>query len=441
MADAPALAGAANALQREFEGAFLRKIWVDLEGRLILTLKRSDLQTFLILSAVEGKEGLGIVSKRPPCPARPPALAAYLRAHVENGRLARVSSDGKTAVIVFFAGGSLWRVILETGGRKSGIFAADGEGRLKAALRWDGPGGVFRPNAVYVEPSFPRSEEKSGGLELLAAEGVRICPAEEGGQEPAADEALAVLRAEKKLRRRIDNIKADIQDAPDPETFRMKAHALSSSHGEVNRGMESARVPDPENPGAYLEVELDPRLGPGENIDRLHRLARKAITRRRVAEKRLAEALIELERGPVREPAQRKPEKKRDEKGKKKPFARYRSSDGWTLLAGRNRVENDLLVKEGKPWDLWLHARGGSGAHVLVVKPGKEARVPERTLAEAAGLAAALSSLSGNASVEVSYTELGRVSKPKGAGHGKVVYSGEKTIRIAPGAGSPLKQS
>lgn len=418
---------------------------MDLEGRLILTLKRPDLQTFLILSAVQGKTGLGTVMKRPLCPERPPALASYLRAHVENGRLADVTSDGKAVVLTFVAGGKPWRVILETGGRNPGLYAADFEGRLKAALRWEDPGGVFRPNAVYTQAQTPTEEEGGeDGLTLLAAEGARICPPEED-HGPSEGMGVAGLRAEKKLLRRIANIKADLENAPDPEELRLMAHALASSPGTVTKGMEKALIPDPEDPARHLTVELDPRLGRGENIERIHRLAKKAVRKRNMAAKRLGEALEELEKGPAPEPATDKREMKRaakrEEKGVKKPFARYRSSDGWAILAGRNRVENDLLVKEGRPWDLWLHARGGTGAHVLVVKPGKEAKVPDRTLVEAAGLAAFFSSLSGNASVEVSYVELARVRKPKGAGHGKVVFSGERAIRVAPGAGSPGKIS
>lgn len=87
---------------------------------------------------------------------------------------------------------------------------------------------------------------------------------------------------------------------------------------------------------------------------------------------------------------------------------------------------------------MWLHARDARGAHVLVRLPGREARVPERTLVEAAGLAARHSNRAGEAAAEVMVAEAGRVRKPKGSSPGRVTVSGERTLLVSPGAGNPV---
>jgi predicted ribosome quality control (RQC) complex YloA/Tae2 family protein len=104
---------------------------------------------------------------------------------------------------------------------------------------------------------------------------------------------------------------------------------------------------------------------------------------------------------------------------------------------GRNGSENDRLVREAKPWDLWLHVRDAAGAHVVIRKPGRESRVPERTLIEAAGLAAHFSNRSADGAVEVMVAEIARLRKPKGASPGQVLVAGDRTVRVPPGAGNP----
>ncbi|RMG93589.1 MAG: DUF814 domain-containing protein [Candidatus Dadabacteria bacterium] len=197
-------------------------------------------------------------------------------------------------------------------------------------------------------------------------------------------------------------------------------------------------LPDPWT-GGEVELELDPALSPPANLERLYRTAAKAERAREILTRRLEEARGELARlgDGAETPEPGRPA--RAEPGR--PYARYRSSDGWEIWVGRNGRENDRLVREARPWDLWLHARDAAGAHVLVRLPGRDARCPERTLLEAAGLAALRSRRSGEAAVEVMVVEAGRLRKPKGAAPGQVLVHGERTVRVRPGWGNPRAQA
>ena len=81
------------------------------------------------------------------------------------------------------------------------------------------------------------------------------------------------------------------------------------------------------------------------------------------------EALARLEREARRlaagpRPAQR-PRRRRDEPAP--PYRAFRSLAGLPILVGRGAAENDELTRRvARGNDLWLHARGQAGAHVVV---------------------------------------------------------------------------
>jgi predicted ribosome quality control (RQC) complex YloA/Tae2 family protein len=121
-----------------------------------------------------------------------------------------------------------------------------------------------------------------------------------------------------------------------------------------------------------------------------------------------------------------------------KPAARqvhkpYRQFVGWkerAILVGKNASDNDVLTREhARPQDLWLHARGQAGAHVVVPLARNEA-CPEELLLDAAHLAAHFSGARSEPVVEVSYTGKRYVRKPRGAAVGQVVLEREKVLAL-----------
>ena len=99
---------------------------------------------------------------------------------------------------------------------------------------------------------------------------------------------------------------------------------------------------------------------------------------------------------------------------------------------GKNSRQNEeVTFHQAAANDLWLHARGVPGAHVIVKSGGRP--VPETTLREAAALAAYYSQARESGAVEVDYTEQRYVRHMKGGGPGMVIYERERTLRVAPG--------
>jgi predicted ribosome quality control (RQC) complex YloA/Tae2 family protein len=105
--------------------------------------------------------------------------------------------------------------------------------------------------------------------------------------------------------------------------------------------------------------------------------------------------------------------------------------DGFEVLVGRSGRGNDaLLTREAHPLDVWLHARGIPGGHVLVRAAGRA--VPETVLRRAAALAAGQSQARTAPSVAVDYTLRRYVDRIKGGPPGLVTYRGERTLHVPP---------
>jgi predicted ribosome quality control (RQC) complex YloA/Tae2 family protein len=124
------------------------------------------------------------------------------------------------------------------------------------------------------------------------------------------------------------------------------------------------------------------------------------------------------------------------EQGKEKeqsPFRVFHVEGGFQVLAGKNGENNDLLtMKYAKPHDLWFHARGSGGSHV-VLKVGTGKGTPgKRAKEQAAGIAAYYSKMKNAKMVPVAVTEKKYVRKPKGAPPGSVVVEREDMIFAEP---------
>lgn len=99
----------------------------------------------------------------------------------------------------------------------------------------------------------------------------------------------------------------------------------------------------------------------------------------------------------------------------------YISSDGYHIYVGKNNYQNEeLTFKLADKDDWWFHAKNQPGSHVIV-KSGKD-ELPDRTFEEAAKLAAYYSSVKDAKKVEVDYTQIKNIKKPKGSKPGFVIY-------------------
>jgi hypothetical protein len=101
---------------------------------------------------------------------------------------------------------------------------------------------------------------------------------------------------------------------------------------------------------------------------------------------------------------------------------------GFTLYWGRDgRANQHVTFRLARPGDVWFHVQQGSGAHVVVHRPVRNAPLPREVIEEAARLAVRYSSMRTAAHVPVVYTERRYIRHRQGA-PGSVFYEREKVI-------------
>lgn len=104
---------------------------------------------------------------------------------------------------------------------------------------------------------------------------------------------------------------------------------------------------------------------------------------------------------------------------------------GWTILYGENAEANDyLIVRVAKPNDWWLHVRGNTSSHVVIVTRNQPEKVGREVIEYAAKIAVQHSAAKHSGYVPVDYTLRKYVRKPRGAAKGTALYSHEKTIHV-----------
>ncbi len=290
----------------------------------------------------------------------------------------------------------------------------------------------------------------SAAIEAQYEEVERERAALEGRRRLREPVRAAVARA----RRTTEKLALEAARVPAAEEDRRRADLLKRSLHELQRGTTTAAVTEWTEEGPReVTISLDPALSPRENMERYYRRYRRiAESGARVAARDAAvretlkalesllpkidsagvEELPRLERearrlGAAPRPAPR-PRSKKDEP--LPPYRLFRSAAGLAILVGRNAKANDeLTVRVARGNDLWLHARGIVGSHV-VVKLGKGRAPDGETLIDAAQLAVHFSDARGESLTEVVATQAKYVRKAKGAAPGAVTYSQERAIAL-----------
>ena len=126
----------------------------------------------------------------------------------------------------------------------------------------------------------------------------------------------------------------------------------------------------------------------------------------------------------------RGPKTARPQGGKSGPL-KVTTPEGIVIWVGRNSRQNEeVTFGKGKPEDLWLHARGVPGAHVIIKSGGRS--MPPGIIQKAAGLAAYYSASRSEGRVLVDVTERRHVRKIKGGKEGMVTYRNESPIEAVP---------
>ena len=259
-----------------------------------------------------------------------------------------------------------------------------------------------------------------------------------------------------RTRRKLAAQRKEREASLDRETLRRRGDIVTANLHAMTRGMTVLRAEDfYQEDMPEIEIPLRPELSPQQNAARFYKEYNKAkhaekilaeqIARGEIEEEYLGAVLDELNRAESeRDLAEiraeleaggyvRSADRRRQQKQPASRPMRFRSSDGFEILVGRNNRQNDQLsLKTARRDDLWLHIQKFHGTHVIVCCAG--APVPDGTITEAAMLAAWYSQAREGQNVPVDVTQVRNLRKPNGAKPGMVVYDRYRTVIVTPDA-------
>ncbi|MEB8126300.1 fibronectin-binding domain-containing protein [Staphylococcus succinus] len=124
-------------------------------------------------------------------------------------------------------------------------------------------------------------------------------------------------------------------------------------------------------------------------------------------------------------------QRKQSKKKKKQTIQlqEYVSTDGDTILVGKNNKQNDYLTnKKASKNHIWFHTKDIPGSHVVILNDDPS----ETTIKEAAMLSGYFSKAGNSGQIPVDYTEIKHVHKPSGSKPGFVTYDNQKTLFATP---------
>jgi len=347
-----------------------------------------------------------------------------------------------------------WEELAELWDEFKRFFAEVREGRCEPLIYYDGDRPVAIapfPLRLYGDLRGERRESLSQALDEYF-----------GGELSLAPERERLLKgvrlALKKLGRALRRVRADLAAAEEYERYRRWGELVLANLGSLEKGQGEVDLPDPAD-GRAERVVLDPKLTPVENAQaffKRYKKLKRGVEKLREREEELAKEIeylqgLELaleqaeEADDLRELEKEllaggyiklKPEERPRPPAPSGPSPREFLIDGWKVLVGRSGRQNDSLIREAHREDIWLHARGMPGAHVVIKATGRSGEVPREVLERAARLAAYYSKGRDSGKVEVMFTKVKYLRKPKGAKPGLVLVQREEgTLLVPPEAG------
>ncbi len=256
-----------------------------------------------------------------------------------------------------------------------------------------------------------------------------------------------VAKAEKKLALQL----SDYENSLERDKYRVYGELLQANFHLAEKGQPCVIVENYYNEMRPEKIPLDPKKSAKQNATDYFKRFQKAKT----AEKMLGEQIektkaalqyfesvaaaletceSENDLEEIRRELVSGGHAKKGKQGKQKPpaskFAVFVSSDGFPILAGKNNIQNEeIYSKIADKNDIWLHAQNIAGSHVVISCEGEE--VPDRTLYEAAVIAATMSSGKNAGKLPIQYTKIKMLKKPAGSPPGYVTMKSYNTLIAA----------
>jgi len=478
--DLQILSSVIDELSNLITGARVERVYEGTGRALYVLLRRDRKHYYLLLSPDRSMPRLHLVTEKPAAVASPRGFSLYLRSHATGAVITKVSllNRDRVAEIRFSRQGTGYCLLFELTGPAANIIITDESLKILAVYYPISLGDSVKrpmlPGIQYV-PLEKRSSQAHSGIPGASLRDDQGPNPEQAGSPGANREAelffdrriqdryfdsyrtrlrSLVKKTLVKTERRIEALTVDLKAAGQAEEYRKAGDIILANLHQLERGREQAELKG--HDGETILLRLDPKRSPTGNAELYFKKYKKAKTGKEIITTRLKQAVDEasrlrsflsgLEEADASEalvrihsdlvadgylPGEAKKESKQRSSPAPAPFRKI-ECQGWDILVGKSAAGNDYLTtKIARPKDLWLHAEGMPGSHVLIKNPeGRD--IPPAVFARAASLAAFHSKGKAAGKVAVTYTLAGQVKKPKGAKPGLVTLRERKTIMAIP---------
>ena len=248
-----------------------------------------------------------------------------------------------------------------------------------------------------------------------------------------------------------------LADTQGREVYRVQGELITANIYQLKKGMKSCSLPNfYEEDQPLMDIRLDENLTPAQNAQKLFDRYNKLKRTEAALQVQLKQTYEEIQYLESIESALALSDQERDlenlrqelhetgyirrvKKAQRnlaasKPLE-FMTSEGVKVWIGKNNIQNDQLTfRTAQPNDLWLHVKDIPGSHTILflsgLSEGKD--YTDKSILEAAQLAAAHSKASAGSQVPVDYTMRRYVKKPSGARPGYVIYTHQKTLYVTP---------
>ena len=249
----------------------------------------------------------------------------------------------------------------------------------------------------------------------------------------------------KKIRRNLAKLEQDEQRLEGMESLQEDAELIRNHMYKFDPREKTSNLEIIDHNGVSRCLELNPGLTIHQNMEQLFQKAQKGRRGMQAVRERKNTLHQELNADQNHVGSDGKGLQFRDNK-RKDPVSNthrrfkglqvhyFKSSDGFTILRGKNKKSNHkLLSQAAKPFDFWFHAQDGPGAHVILRRDFSAQQVPRSSILEAASLAALSSYQSMDDKARIMLALVKDIRPLKGAELGQVrVDAVQESLRVAP---------
>ncbi len=385
----------------------------------------------------------------------------------QNERVIRLRLNARTEL----GQTKFYSLIIQLTGRSANLFLLDGNDLILDSLR-ENSGEGQEIAAKFSPPVRPNSERKaesvfsqanfetlSNALDFYYSN----LESEKLFQSKAKSAEANIKKEIKKRESLVKKLNKDLENHGDAENWKRFGDLILANLVNAERLGDKIIVTDYfDDELPKIEIEADANLSLTEAAEKFFKQYTKARNAKVEITKRLEIVNSELEKfynekariesaitekdeeffKPNEETGKGKSKNLKNKNIESKSKARnFTSSEGFEILVGKGAKDNDYLTfRVAKSNDLWLHAADYPGSHVVIRSQNKQ-EIPNKTLLEAAQLAAFYSQAREESKVAVHYTLKKFVHKPKGAVAGLVNLASFKTILVEPKVAAQIEKN